>query len=193
MDIFKIIFLALIANNIALTQFIGVRPLLGQVKNTSAALRSGIFIIIILFIINIILFFIYKYFLDPLQIQFLQTLLFIVLIVSLLAAVTRIIEKSKNSFLQNIGGDLPMIKTNSIILGVCLLAFKNDGISDLFQTIIYTVSSAAGYMLVMVLMAGIAEQMRLTVVPKGMKGFPVSLITIGILALAFMGLTGIFK
>lgn len=193
MDIFKIIFLALLANNVVFTQFIGVRLLLGQVREISSAIRIGIAIMFILTIVNIISFCIYQYILNPLQIQFLQTLAFMIVIISLLSVASRIVKKIKNNLFQNIACDIPMITTNSIILGVCLLAFKNDAAVGLLQIIIYTISAAAGYMLVMIIMAGIEEHTRLTTIPKGMKGFPISLITIGIIALAFWGLTGIIK
>ncbi len=191
MDFFKIIFLAIIANNVVLTQFIGVRPLLGQVRSTSTVLRSGVVIIIVLIIVNIISFCIYQYILIPMQVQFLQTMVFIIVIISLLSTAAWIIKKIKNNLFQNIAGDIPMITTNSIILGVCLLSFKNDAAVSLLQTVVFTVSSAAGYLLVMIVLAEIAEQTRHTAIPKSMKGFPVSLITIGILALAFMGFAGL--
>lgn len=193
MDFFKIIFLAILANNIVLTQFMGVRPLLEQARDTYSALRTGITIMFVLIPVNIISFCIYQFILSPLQIEFLQTLVFVIVIISLLSVLSWIVKKSKDNLFRKIAGDISMISTNSIILGICLLSLKNDATIDLLQTIIFTISSSAGYLLVMIIMEGIAEQMRLSVIPKGMKGFPISLITIGILAMAFMGLTGIFK
>ena len=167
--------------------------MIGRIRNISTAIRSGTLIILVLTVVNIISFFVYQDILIPLQIQFLQTLVFVIVILSSLSAIAWIVKKNKIKLFQNIAGEIRVISTNSIILGVCLLAFKNEVAISLLQTIIFTISAAGGYLLVMLIMAGIEDCMRLTVIPKGMKGFPISLITIGILALAFMGLTGIFK
>lgn len=193
MDFFKIIFLAILANNVVLTQFIGVRHLLGQVSDTYSTLRTGIAIMFVLTIVNIISFCINHYILYPLQILFLQTFVFIIVILSFLSITAWIIRNNKGKIFQKKSGEIQLISTNSIILGICLLTFKNYTTINLIQTIIFTISSSAGYLMVMIIMAGIAEQIRLSVIPKSMKGFPISLITLGILALAFMGLAGIFR
>jgi Na+-translocating ferredoxin:NAD+ oxidoreductase subunit A len=192
MDVLKIIFLSLLANNVVLTQFIGVRQLT-DARKISFSVRSGISIMLILLLSNCISYLILYYILIPFQIQYLQTLIFIVVIVSTISLIAFFVRKSKNIFFQNIVSDMPLIASNSIILGVCLLIFKNSLTFDFLQMLIYTFSSVAGYMLVIIIISGISEHFRLTRIPKGMKGLPILLISLGILALAFMGLTGIIK
>jgi Na+-translocating ferredoxin:NAD+ oxidoreductase subunit A len=192
MAVYKIIFLALFVNNVALTSFLGIRPL-GQAPKISQSLRNGLSIILMMLLSNSVLFIINQFWLDPFQLKFLQTIIFIIVYVSIISLLSFIGKQSENKFFRQFNSDMLAISTNSIILGICFLIFREDSASGFVNTIIYTVASGAGYLLVMHIIAGIAEHMRMTGVPKGMKGFPILLITIGILALAFIGLTGIFK
>jgi len=123
--------------------------------------------------------------LNPLNIQFMQTITFILVIAFLVQVVEIILKKSAPSLYQALGIYLPLITTNCAVLGIAILAVQKD--YNLITSVIYSSATAAGFTLALVLMAGIREQLELTGIPKGMKGFPISLITAGLLSLAFMG------
>jgi Na+-translocating ferredoxin:NAD+ oxidoreductase subunit A len=192
MNILKIIFLAVLVNNVVLTRFIGVPVPDGSLKDYFSLHRS-IAVLIVLLIVNILSFYIIDYILKPYQLQFLQTIVFVILTIAVLAIAEVVLRKSNLKIIKGKAVSVSLIMTNSIILGVCLISFEREASVSLSDTIIYTFSSVVGYILVMTMISGIFQQMRLTGVPKSMKGIPISLITIGILALAFIGLTGIFR
>jgi electron transport complex protein RnfA len=192
MDIFKIIFLSLFINNVALTQFLGVRPLMSELNTISASLRMGVTISIVIIIVNCINFFIHEYVLIPLKVEFLQTIIYILIIIFAIKLSEFIVKKISRKFYQK-SSDYFKVTLNSIVLGVSILIFKDGHSSDFIQFMLYTLAITAGYVMALLIMATITDQNELTGAPEGMKGVPISLITLGILSLAFMGLTGIFK
>jgi len=193
MDLFKIIFLAIFVNNVALTQFLGIRTMLGESNNIASSLRMGGIIMFLLILVNFVNYFILKYFLIPLQIQFFQLIIFILLIILISQIIEFLFRKTNSKLFKKFTDYFSKITTSSIVLGVCLLTFKNNIAFNLIQNLIYTISATAGYTLVLLVMTGITDHLELTRTPEGMKGIPISLITIGLLSLAFMGLTGIIK
>jgi electron transport complex protein RnfA len=193
MDLFKIIFLAIFVNNVALTQFLGIRIMLGESNNISSSLRMGGIIMFLLILVNFVNYFILKYFLIPLQIQFLQLIIFILLIILISHIIEFLFRKTNSKLFKKFTDYFSQITTSSIVLGVCLLTFKNNIAFNLIQNLIYTISATVGYTLALLVMTGITDQLELTRTPEGMKGIPISLITIGLLSLAFMGLTGVIK
>ena len=131
------------------------------------------------------------YVLDKLGIGFMQTITFILVIASLVQMVEIILKKISQPLYQALGIFLPLITTNCAVLGVAILVIKKD--YNLLEGVVYGASSAIGFGLALIILAGIREQLELAEVPEGMKGAPLSLIVAGILALAFMGFTGIVK
>ncbi|HQH19693.1 MAG TPA: Rnf-Nqr domain containing protein, partial [Bacteroidales bacterium] len=127
----------------------------------------------------------------PLGIEFMQTISFILIIAFLVQVVEIILKKAAPSLYQALGIYLPLITTNCAVLGIAILAVQKD--YNLIESVVYASSIAAGFTLAMILMAGIREQLEMTGVPKGMKGFPISLVIAGLLSLAFMGFSGIVK
>lgn len=191
MDLIKIIILALIVNNVVLAQFLGICPFLGVSGKVSTSLGMGAAVVFVMALANFVTYFIQYYILVPLHIEFMQTICFIFIIAFLVQVVEIILKKSAPSLYQALGIYLPLITTNCAVLGIAILAMQKH--YNLVESVVYASSIAVGFTLAMILMAGIREQMDMTGTPKGMRGFPISLITAGLLSLAFMGFSGLVK
>lgn len=191
MEIINIIILALFVNNVVLAQFLGICPFLGVSSKISTSLGMGGAVIFVMALANFVTFFIWNYLLLPLQIEFLRTISFILIVAFLVQVVEIILKKSVPSLYQALGIFLPLITTNCAVLGTAIIAITKD--YNLLNNVIYASATAVGFTLALVLMAGIREQLENTGYPKGMKGFPISLITAGLLSLAFMGFAGLVK
>ncbi|NLL28200.1 MAG: electron transport complex protein RnfA [Bacteroidales bacterium] len=185
MEIISLIILCVLVNNVVLAQFLGICPFLGVSGKISTSLGMGAAVIFVMSLANLVTYLIYFYILDPLNVQFMQTITFIVVIASLVQVVEIILKKVSPALYQALGIYLPLITTNCAVLGIALLAIQKD--YDLITSVVYAASTALGFTLAMVIMAGIREQINITGCPKGMKGFPITLITAGLLSLAFMG------
>lgn len=191
MEIVKIIILALIVNNVILAQFLGICPFLGVSGKVSTSIGMGAAVIFVMALANFVTYFIHYYILVPLEIEFMQTICFIFIIAFLVQIVEIILKKAAPSLYQALGIYLPLITTNCAVLWIAILAVQKD--YNLIESVVYASSIAAGFTLAMILMAGIREQLEMTGVPKGMKGFPISLVIAGLLSLAFMGFSGLVK
>ena len=182
---------AIFVNNIVLSQFLGICPFLGVSKKINTAVGMTGAVAFVMTISTIITYIIQKTILHPFDIEFLRTITFILVIAALVQLVEIILKKVSPALYQALGVYLPLITTNCIILGVALLVIKKD--FNLVQSVVYAISTALGFGLALVLFAGIREQLSMTKLPKGMDGIPAALITAGLLAMAFMGFTGIVK
>ncbi len=191
MDLIKIVILALVVNNVVLAQFLGICPFLGVSNKVQTSLGMGGAVIFVMALANLVTYLIQVYVLNPLHIEFMQTITFILIIAFLVQVVEIILKKSAPSLYQALGIYLPLITTNCAVLGIAILAVQKD--YNLVTSVVYASAIAAGFTLAMILMAGIREQLELTGIPKGMKGFPISLITAGLLSLAFMGFANLVK
>jgi electron transport complex protein RnfA len=191
MDLIKIVILALVVNNVVLAQFLGICPFLGVSNKVQTSLGMGGAVIFVMALANLVTYLIQVYILNPLHIEFMQTITFILIIAFLVQVVEIILKKSAPSLYQALGIYLPLITTNCAVLGIAILAVQKN--YDLVTSVVYASAIAAGFTLAMILMAGIREQLELTGIPKGMKGFPISLITAGLLSLAFMGFANLVK
>lgn len=191
MEFIKIIILALIVNNVVLAQFLGICPFLGVSGKVSTSIGMGAAVVFVMALANFVTYFIQYYILVPLEIEFMQTICFIFIIAFLVQIVELILKKAAPALYQALGIYLPLITTNCAVLGIAILAVQKD--YNLVESVVYAASIALGFMLAMILMAGIREQMEMSGVPKGMKGFPISLVIAGLLSLAFMGFSGLVK
>ncbi len=191
MEIIKIIILALIVNNVILAQFLGICPFLGVSGKVSTSIGMGAAVIFVMALANFVTYFIHYYILVPLEIEFMQTICFIFIIAFLVQIVEIILKKAAPSLYQALGIYLPLITTNCAVLGIAILAVQKD--YNLIESVVYASSIAVGFTLAMVLMAGIREHMEMVGYPKGMKGFPLSLVIAGLLSLAFMGFSGLVR
>lgn len=190
MEYLSIIITAIFVNNIVLSQFLGICPFLGVSRRLSSALGMGAAVAFVMAISTAVTWLIQYYLLDPAGLAFMQTIVFILVIASLVQMLEMVLKKVAPVLYQALGVFLPLITTNCAVLGVAILVIR--GGMDLGQSVVYAIATAAGFTLALTLFAGIREQLELTEqVPRSMRGVPVALVTAGLLALAFMGFSGI--
>jgi electron transport complex protein RnfA len=189
MEIIGIIIVAILVNNVVFSQFLGICPFMGVSKKLDTAIGMGAAVTFVLTLATLVTFLIQKGILEPFGLEYLQTITFILVIASLVQMVEIIIKKISPPLYQALGVYLPLITTNCVILGVAILVIQKD--YNLLESIIYAVSTAIGYTMALIIFSSIREQLALTKIPKAMQGVPIALITAGILAMAFMGFSGI--
>ena len=182
---------AVLVNNIILVQFLGICPFLGVSNKVSTALGMGMAVVFVMTLATLVTATLQKYVLLPFQITYLQTIVFILVIASLVQMVEIVLKKVSPPLYQALGVFLPLITTNCAVLAVAIKVteqelIKGHGFSIMDSTL-YAVAVAIGFTLAIVIFAGLREQLELVDIPKGMKGVPIALITAGILAMAFMG------
>lgn len=188
---FLIIFIvAVFVNNVVLSQFLGICPFLGVSKKVSTATGMGAAVTFVLLLATMVTWLVQTYILVPLGLEFLQTIAFILVIATLVQMIEMIIKKISPALYQALGVFLPLITTNCCVLGVAILVIQKD--FTYAESLMYAVSIGIGFLLAMVIFAGIREQLAKTgSTPQAMKGIPIALITAGILAMAFMGFSGL--
>lgn len=180
---------AVFVNNIILSQFLGICPFLGVSKKTSSALGMGAAVTFVMLLATIVTYLLQVYLLERFQLGYMQTIVYILVIAALVQMLEIILKKVSPTLYQALGVFLPLITTNCAILGVAILVIQKD--YSLVESVIYAISTAIGFTLALTIFAGIREQLNLNDIPKAMKGIPIALITAGLLAMAFMGFTGI--
>lgn len=180
---------AVFVNNIVLAQFLGICPFLGVSKKIDTALGMSGAVAFVMTLATICTYLIQHYVLNPLGLGYLQTLAFILVIAALVQLVEIVLKKLSPSLYQALGVFLPLITTNCTILGVAIMVIQNE--YDLIESVVFAISTAIGFGLALVLFAGIREQLSLMQQPKAMQGTPIALVTAGILAMAFMGFSGV--
>jgi electron transport complex protein RnfA len=191
MEYILIIISALIVNNVVLAQFLGICPFLGVSNKVNTALGMAGAVTFVIVLATMVTYLIQVYVLDKLGIAFMQTITFILVIAALVQMVEIILKKISQPLYQALGIFLPLITTNCAVLGVAILVIKKN--YNLLEGVVFGAATALGFGLALIILAGMREQFELADIPKGMKGVPISLVTAGILALAFMGFTGIVK
>jgi electron transport complex protein RnfA len=191
MEYILIVISAVFINNVVLAQYLGVCPFLGVSNKVNTAVGMSGAVTFVMVLATIVTYLIQTYILEKLGIGFMQTISFILVIASLVQMVEIILKKISQPLYQALGIFLPLITTNCAVLGVAILVIKKD--YNLLEGVVYGAATAIGFGLALIILAGIREQLELADVPKGMRGVPLSLVIAGILALAFMGFTGIVK
>ena len=192
-----IIISAMLVNNIVLAQFLGICPFLGVSGKVKTAVGMGSAVLFVMTLATIVTWLVQTYILNPLGIQFMQTVAFILIIAALVQMVEIILKKISPSLYQALGIFLPLITTNCAILGVAILVgngtYNSMGLdaTSLLPAIVFAIGTALGFMLALAIFAGIREHMAKLPIPEGMKGVPAALVVAGILALAFMGFSGL--
>ncbi|HKJ42937.1 MAG TPA: electron transport complex subunit RsxA [Sunxiuqinia sp.] len=189
MDYFIIIISAIFVNNIVLSQFLGICPFLGVSKKISTAVGMTGAVTFVMVIATIVTYLIQMYILVPFDLMYLQTIFFILVIAALVQLVEIILKKVSPALYQALGVFLPLITTNCAILGVAILTVQKE--FNLLEGVVFAISNAIGFGLALVIFAGLREHLDLINVPKGLKGTPIALIVAGILAMAFMGFSGL--
>ena len=182
---------AIFINNVILSQFLGICPFLGVSSKVDTSIGMSGAVMFVLIISTMITYLLYHYLLAPLNIAFMQTICFILVIASLVQLVEIILKKVSPALFQALGIFLPLMSTNCAVLGVAILAIQKN--YSFTGSLAYAVGISIGYGVAMVIFAGIREQMDLGKIPAAFKGVPIALITAGILAMAFMGFAGVVK
>jgi len=176
---------AVLVNNVVLAQFLGICPFLGVSNRVSTAAGMGVAVIFVMTLATISTSLLQNYVLIPMEITFLKTITFILVIAALVQMLEIILKKISPALYQALGVYLPLITTNCAVLGVAILVTQKS--FTLIDGTLYAIFTAAGFALAIIIFAGLREQLELAKVPKGMQGVPISLVTAGILAMAFMG------
>lgn len=185
----SIIITAILVNNIVFSQFLGICPFIGVSKRISSATGMGAAVTFVIALATVATWLLQEYLLVPLELQYMQTIVFILVIAFLVQMLEIIMKKVMPSLYQALGVFLPLITTNCAVLGVAITVVQRQ--YSLLESITYSISTAIGFALALVIFAGIREQLELTNVPKAMRGVPIALISAGLLAMAFMGFSGI--
>ena len=198
MEYILIFISAIFVNNVVLSQFLGICPFLGVSKKVETAKGMGLAVTFVLVIATIVTYLLQIWVLNPFNLQYLQTIVFILVIAALVQMVEIVLKKLSPSLYQALGVFLPLITTNCCILGVAILVangtYNGQGLEpSLLTGVIFALATALGFALSLIVFAGLREQLSLIRVPKGMDGMPIALVVAGLLALAFMGFGGIDK
>lgn len=197
MEYIILIISAVFVNNVVLSQFLGICPFLGVSNKVSTAIGMSGAVAFVMAISTLVTYLLQQL-LVALQIEFMQTLVFILVIASLVQMVEIVLKKISPSLYQALGIFLPLITTNCCVLGVAIMVVSKEftfgdqvHMLSLAQSVVYATACAVGFGLAMVIFAGIREQLELSEVPKAFRGVPIALVTAGILAMAFMGFSGL--
>ena len=187
-----------LVNNVVLSQFLGLCPFLGVSKKTKTAASMGAAVIFVIMIASAVTYAVHYLVLVPLGMEYMQTIVFILVIAALVQMIEMMLKKVSPPIYSALGVYLPLITTNCAVLGVAILVVSKEftfggepHMLNLAGSVVYAIASALGFGLAMTLFAGLREQLDLNEVPKAMKGVPIALITAGILAMAFMGFSGL--
>ena len=187
---------AIFVNNIVLSQFLGICPFLGVSKKVETALGMGAAVAFVLTLATIVTYLIQVYVLEAFGLEYLQTIAFILIIAALVQMVEIVLKNVSPSRYQALGVFLPLITTNCCILGVAILVaqgtYNTQGLEpNLLTGVVYAIATALGFALAMVIFAGIREHLSMMNIPRGMQGMAIALVTAGLLAMAFMGFSGV--
>ncbi len=182
---------ALFVNNGVFSQFLGICPFLGVSKKIDTALGMGAAVTFVLALSTMCTFLLQRFVLEPLDMVYMQTISFILVIAALVQMVEIILKKVSPALYQALGVFLPLITTNCCVLGVAILVIQKE--FNLLESVVYAVSIALGFTLALAVFAGIREQLARTQLAPSMKGIPIALISAGILAMAFMGFSGMVR
>ena len=189
MTIFTILFTAALVNNFVLSQFMGICPFLGVSKKVETAAGMGGAVLFVITIASLCTSLLYNYLLIPFKLEYLNTIVFILVIAALVQFVEMVLKKMMPALYKALGVNLPLITTNCAVLGVALLSVQNE--YGVLESVVNGIGASLGFLLAIVLMAGIREKLENSNIPEAFKGTPIVLITAGLMAIAFCGFGGV--
>lgn len=189
MSIFKILISTIFVNNYVFAQFLGICPFLGVSSKVETAGGMGIAVTFVLTLASIITYCVQIFILDFFNLQYLQTIVFILIIASLVQFVEMVIKKLSPALYAAMGVFLPLITTNCIVLGVAIVNIQKA--YNLLEVIANALGASIGFSLALILLASLREKLELIDVPEPLKGFPLALIAAGLMSIAFMGFAGL--
>ena len=187
--ILLVLLTSILVNNVIFMQFLGICPYLGVSKKLDTAMGMGMAVVFVMVLATAVTWPLYYFVLVPLELQYLSTLSFILVIASLVQLVEIVLRKVAKSLFDALGIYLPLITTNCAILGVALLSIQKE--YNFLIAMIYTLGSAIGFVVAILIFAGIRERVEILEVPKPLQGVPIALVIAGIVAMAFMGFAGL--
>lgn len=188
-NILTIIIGSIFVNNFVLAQFLGICPVLGVSQKTETAFGMGMAVTFVITMASIITYFIQKTVLDTLNLQYMQTIVFILVIATLVQFVEMVLKKTSPNLYNALGVYLPLITTNCVVLGVAILNIEAE--YNLIEVIANALGAAIGFVVAIVLLASIREKLEQADIPEYFKGVPAALFTIGLMSIAFMGFSGL--
>ena len=180
---------AVLANNFIFSQFLGICPFLGVSKKVDTAVGMGVAVTFVMGLASAITWLVNTFILIPLDLGYMQTVAFILVIASLVQLIEMFLQKSMPTLYTALGVYLPLITTNCAVLGVALLNIQNS--YNFIESVVYGITGGLGFLLAIVLFASIRERLVFADYPKNWDGFPIALVTAGLMALAFMGFSGL--
>ena len=192
MEIFKLLSItlgAILANNFIFSQFLGCCPFLGVSKKVDTAVGMGVAVTFVMGLASAVCYVVNQFILVPLDLAYMQTVAFILVIASLVQFIEMFLQKAMPSLYTALGVYLPLTTTNCAVLGVVLLNVQNS--YNFIESVVYGITGGLGFLLAIVLFASIRERLVFADYPKCWDGFPIALITAGLMALAFMGFSGL--
>lgn len=178
-----------LVNNVVLSQFLGLCPFLGVSKKIKTAAGMGMAVIFVITISSLLTSVVYKFVLVPLNLTYLNTIVFILLIAALVQFVEMFLKKTSPALYQSLGVYLPLITTNCAVLGVALTNVSKE--YGILPSVVNGFGTALGFTIAIVILAGVRERCEHNDVPKAFRGMPITLITAGLMAIAFIGFSGI--
>ena len=180
---------AILANNFIFSQFLGICPFLGVSKKVDTAVGMGIAVTFVMGLASAITWLVNTFILIPFDLGYMQTVAFILVIAALVQFIEMFLQKAMPSLYTALGVYLPLITTNCAVLGVALLNIQNN--YNFIESVVYGITGGLGFLLAIVLFASIRERLVFADYPKAFEGFPIALVTAGLMALAFMGFSGL--
>ena len=180
---------AILANNFIFSQFLGICPFLGVSKKVDTAVGMGIAVTFVMGLASAITWLVNTFILIPFDLGYMQTVAFILVIAALVQFIEMFLQKSMPSLYTALGVYLPLITTSCAVLGVALLNIQNN--YNFISSVVYGITGGLGFLLAIVLFASIRERLVFADYPKSFEGFPIALVTAGLMALAFMGFSGL--
>ena len=178
-----------LVNNVVLSQFLGLCPFLGVSKKTETAAGMGAAVIFVITLASAVAGAIYKFILDPLDVEYLQTIVFILVIAALVQFVEMFLKKSMPSLYEALGVYLPLITTNCAVLGVALTNVQKA--YNILTSVVNGIGISVGFTIAICILAGIREKMEFNDVPESFQGMPIVLVTAGLMSIAFFGFSGV--
>ena len=188
-ELILLIISAAIVNNVVLSQFLGLCPFLGVSKKVETAGGMGAAVIFVITIASLVTSLIYKFILAPLDLTYLQTIVFILVIAALVQFVEMFLKKSMPALYESLGVYLPLITTNFAVLGVALNSVQYG--YNILQSVVYGLGISIGFTIAIVILAGIREKMEYNDIPESWQGMPIVMVTAGLMSIAFFGFSGI--
>lgn len=180
---------AILTNNFILVKFLGICPFMGVSKKSDTALGMGAAVTFVMTIASLATWLVYHYVLVPMNLVYLDTMAFILIIAAIVQVVEMFLKKSVPALYQSLGIYLPLITTNCAVLGVALLNIQEG--FDLLESLVYGITGGIGFTLAIFLFSAVRQRVEEAECPESFKGFPIALISAGLLALAFMGFSGL--